>query len=108
MGFLSVLLPWGILPQVLAVLHFIRRRPDSVWLWIIIFARPRVHHILMEVVPDQADQAVVRGLADASESPRPWCCGISDGNFEELGDLISTRQVRTHASLRQGHYAAHD
>ena len=55
MGFLSVLLPWGILLQVLAVLHFIRRRPDTFWLWIIIFFGPAGRASStssMEVVPD--------------------------------------------------------
>jgi len=35
MGFL--LNPWGIILQALALVHFIRRRPDTYWLWIIIF-----------------------------------------------------------------------
>jgi hypothetical protein len=45
---------WGILLQVLAVLHFLRRRPDTFWLWIIIFFGPlgAFIYILMEVVPD--------------------------------------------------------
>jgi hypothetical protein len=45
---------WGILLQVLAVLHFIRRRPETFWLWVIIFFGPpgAFIYILMEVVPD--------------------------------------------------------
>ena len=45
---------WGILLQVLAVVHFIRRRPDTFWLWIIVFFGPigASIYILMEVVPD--------------------------------------------------------
>ena len=41
MGFLSHLLyPWGLVLQVLAIIHFIRRRPDTYWLFIILFLGP--------------------------------------------------------------------
>ena len=30
------LFPYGILLQALAIIHFIRRRPDTYWLWIIL------------------------------------------------------------------------
>src|ERR1700755_673336 len=41
MGFLSHLFwPWGILLQVLAIVHFIRRRPDQFWIWVILFLGP--------------------------------------------------------------------
>ena len=45
---------WGILLQVLAILHFIRRRPETFWLWVVIFFGPpgALIYILMEVVPD--------------------------------------------------------
>lgn len=93
MGFLSVLLPWGILLQVLAVLHFIRRRPDTFWLWIIIFFGPpgAFIYILMEVVPDlgllrQSFEGFGRrkriAFLEAMVLQNP-----AAGNFEELGDL---------------------
>ena len=52
LGFL--LNPWGLLLQGLAILHFIRRRPDFYWLWIIIFLGPlgALVYIAIEVVPD--------------------------------------------------------
>src|ERR1039458_8862656 len=41
MGFLSHLLyPWGIILQGLAIVHFIRRRPDTYWIFIILFLGP--------------------------------------------------------------------
>jgi hypothetical protein len=41
MGFLShFLYPWGLLLQGLAVVHFIRRRPDTYWIYIILFLGP--------------------------------------------------------------------
>jgi len=50
----SLIYPWGIILQVLALLHFIRRRPEMYWLWIIIFFGPlgALVYIFMEVVPD--------------------------------------------------------
>ncbi len=46
--------PWGLILQGLALIHFIRRRPDMYWLWIIIFLGPLGAgvYILMEVIPD--------------------------------------------------------
>ena len=38
MGLLTHLFyPWGLLLQAAAIIHFIRRRPDTYWLFIIIF-----------------------------------------------------------------------
>ena len=34
---LNIFYPWGIILQGLAIFHFIRRRPDTYWLWIILF-----------------------------------------------------------------------
>ena len=36
MGF-GGLFPWGLLLQALAIVHFVRRRPDAYWLWVILF-----------------------------------------------------------------------
>ena len=93
MGFLSVLLPWGILLQALAVLHFIRRRPDTFWLWVIIFFGPpgAFIYILMEVLPDlgllrQSFEGFGRRkrikYLEALVLQNP-----AAGNYEELGDL---------------------
>jgi hypothetical protein len=41
MGLLSHLLfPWGLLLQGFAIIHFIRRRPDIYWIYIILFLGP--------------------------------------------------------------------
>jgi hypothetical protein len=93
MGFISLLYPWGIVLQALAIVHFIRRRPDTVWLWIIIFLGPigALAYLVMEVVPDlgllrQSFDAFgrrkrIRHLeALVRENPAP-------GNYEELADL---------------------
>ena len=84
---------WGILLQVLAVLHFLRRRPDTFWLWIIIFFGPlgAFIYILMEVVPDlglirQSFEGFGRRKRikdlEALVQQNP-----AAGNYEELGDL---------------------
>jgi hypothetical protein len=94
MGLLSHLLyPWGLLLQVFAIVHFIRRRPDTYWIFIILFLGPlgAVIYILIEVIPDA-------GLLRQSFKVFPRRKRIneletivrdnpSSGNYEELGDL---------------------
>ena len=36
MGLMRLFFPWGLILQAFAIAHFIRRRPDGYWLWIII------------------------------------------------------------------------
>src|SRR5215470_9626939 len=85
--------PWGIILQILALIHFIRRRPDTYWLFIIVFLGPlgALVYIGMEVIPDlgllrQSFDAFprkkrIRQLeALVLENP-------AAGNYEELGDL---------------------
>ena len=55
MGMLTRLFyPWGLLLQIAAIVHFIRRRPDTYWLYIILFLGPvgALVYIFAEVVPD--------------------------------------------------------
>jgi hypothetical protein len=55
MGILSHLFyPWGLLLQAAAIIHFIRRRPDTYWLYIILFLGPvgALVYIFAEIVPD--------------------------------------------------------
>jgi len=93
MGFLSFLFPWGVILQALALVHFMRRRPDTIWLWIIIFLGPvgALVYMAMEVAPDAAmlrqsldafgRRTRIRQLeAVVLENPSP-------GNYEELADL---------------------
>ena len=46
--------PWGLILQAIAIVHFIRRRPDGYWLWIIIFfgGLGALIYIAAEVIPD--------------------------------------------------------
>lgn len=98
---LGLLFPWGVILQALALVHFIRRRPDTIWLWIIIFLGPigALVYMAMEVVPDAG---LLRHSFDAAGRRRRIAHleavvleNPSAGNFEELADL----------HLDQGHYA---
>jgi hypothetical protein len=93
MGFLSFMYPWGVLLQALAVVHFIRRRPETVWLYVILFLGPpgALIYILVEVVPDLG---LLRHVYDAfgrrkriSRLEAVVLENPSAGNYEELGDL---------------------
>jgi hypothetical protein len=95
MGFLSHLFyPWGLVLQVAAIIHFIRRRPDTYWLFIILFLGPvgALVYLCVEALPDI-------GLARESFKVFPRRKRIaalelairdnpSAGNYEELGELL--------------------
>ena len=99
MGFISSFFyPWGVILQVLAIVHFIRRRPDNIWFFVILFLGPpgALIYILLEVVPDASllrqsfdsygRKKRIRHLeALVLENPSP-------GNYEELGDLYLDEQ----------------
>jgi hypothetical protein len=94
MGLLTHLFyPWGLLPQAGAIIHFIRRRPDTYWLYIILFLGPigAIVYLFAEVFPDvgllnQSFKGISRRKRIASleltirDNP-------SAGNYEELGEL---------------------
>jgi len=46
--------PWGFVLQAVALVHFVRRRPDTYWLWIILIggAIGALVYIVAEVLPD--------------------------------------------------------
>jgi hypothetical protein len=97
MGFFEFF-QWGLLLQALAIVHFIRRRPETFWLYVIIFlgGLGALVYIVVEVVPDLG---LLRGMYDALgrrkrikqfealvlENP-------AAGNYEELGDLYLDEQ----------------
>jgi hypothetical protein len=87
------LFPYGVVLQLLAIIHFIRRRPDTYWLWIILMfgGFGALAYIFIEVIPDF-------GLLRSSFQVFPRRKRIkqlegmivdnpSIGNYEELGDL---------------------
>jgi hypothetical protein len=94
MGFLSHLFyPWGFLLQGLAIVHFIRRRPDTYWLFIILFLGPvgAAVYIFVEVLPDAGLLRQSFKVFPRRKRIRELELAIRDnpsaGNWEELGDL---------------------
>ena len=94
MGFFSLLFPWGVILQAMALVHFIRRRPDTVWLWIIVFFGPlgALVYIAMEVVPDLG---LLRQSLDSfgrrkriNQLEAVVLENPAAGNYEELADLL--------------------
>jgi hypothetical protein len=93
LGFFSLFYPWGVVLQLFAIVHFIRRRPDTIWLWVILFLGPpgALVYIVVEMLPDlgllgQVFDAFGRRKRIAHlealvlENP-------AVGNYEELADL---------------------
>src|ERR1700731_3839400 len=94
MGFLSHLLfPWGLPLQVFAIVHFIRRRPDMFWIFVILFLGPlgALIYIFVEVLPDMGllrqSFKVFPRRKRISELEATVRDNPSTGNYEELGDL---------------------
>jgi hypothetical protein len=93
MGFIGLFYPWGLILQAVAIVHFIRRRPDTYWLWIILIGGGlgALVYIAVEVIPDagllqQSFKAFPRRNRihelEAAVLDNP-----SAGNYEELADL---------------------
>jgi hypothetical protein len=94
MGLLSHLFfPWGLLLQGFAIIHFIRRRPDIYWIYIILFLGPlgALIYIFVEAVPDigllRQSFKVFPRRKRISELETIVRDNPSSGNYEELGDL---------------------
>jgi hypothetical protein len=97
MGLLTYLLfRWGLFGLILeglAIVHFIRRRPDNYWIFIILFLGPlgAIIYLLVEALPDiglvgQSFKVFPRRrrIAELTAAIRE---NPSAGNYEELGDL---------------------
>ena len=90
----SLFFPWGVILQLIAIVHFVRRRPETFWLWIIILFGPlgAFAYFVAEMIPDLGLMRHSMGgfsrrkrinilRATVLENPAP-------GNYEELGDLL--------------------
>lgn len=93
LGLYSLFGIWGYLLQGIAIIHFIRRRPDTYWLWIIIMGGGigALVYIAAEVIPDLS---LLRGAGDPFARRRrirqmegEVAANPSAGNLEDLGDL---------------------
>jgi hypothetical protein len=94
MGLLSHLFyPWDMLLQAVALIHFFRRRPDTYWVFVILFLGPlgAAIYLCMEALPDlglagQSRKAFSRHKR-ISELEVAIRDNPSPGNYEELGNL---------------------
>ena len=94
MGFGALFYPWGIVLQAIAILHFVRRRPDNYWIWIILIGGGlgALVYIVAEVLPDV--NLVVGSLEAFSRRRRIRQLeqividNPAVGNLEELADLL--------------------
>src|SRR6202451_2987938 len=84
---------WGFILQAFAIVHFIRRRPDTYWIFVILFLGwiGALIYIVAEVIPDAG---LLRGSFQAfprrrriHELGRAVLDNPSAGNYEELGLL---------------------
>jgi hypothetical protein len=83
---------WGIALRIVAIIHFIQRRPNFFWIWVIL-AHPigALIYIVVEVIPDAgllrtSFQAFPRRRR-IHELERTILDNPSAGNYEELGLL---------------------
>lgn len=85
--------PWGLILQVIALVHFFKRRPEWYWLWIIFIggALGALVYVIAEMIPDlgllrgtmqgyQRKSRIQQVEAMAEDNP-------SVANLEELGEL---------------------
>src|SRR5258706_14906764 len=92
-GLSHLFYPWGFIVQIVALIHFVRRRPENYWFYIILFGGfvGSAAYLVVEAVPDLG---LLRGVfqgfgrrtriqkleTDILDNP-------SAANFEELGEL---------------------
>jgi hypothetical protein len=93
LGLYSFLFPWNIILVGIAIVHFIRRRPDNYWLWVILIGGSlgAIIYIFVEVLPDLG---LLRGTLKVFPRRRRIreleaivLDNPSAGNYEELADL---------------------
>jgi hypothetical protein len=117
--------PWGLIAQVVALVHFFRRRPSGFWIWIIFFGGfiGAVVYIVAEMLPDAGLLGhVYRGYGRRSRIATVEMAILdnpSAANLEELGELywdekeyaearkafdraIATRSDSPHSFYRRG------
>jgi hypothetical protein len=83
---------WAILLRVVAIVHFIRRRPNWLWIWVILFHWiGALIYIVVEVIPDagllRSSFQVFPRRRRIHELEREILDNPSAGNYEELGQL---------------------
>ena len=91
-GLYFFLFPWNFIIQGIAIVHFIRRRPDTYWLWIILIGGGlgAIVYIFVEVLPDlgllRQSFKVFPRRRRIRELEAIILDNPSAGNYEELAD----------------------
>lgn len=90
----SLFFPWGVILQLIAIVHFVRRRPETFWLWIIILFGPlgAFAYFIAEMIPDLGlMRHSMQGFSRRGRINKLRTLVLenpSAGNYEELGDLL--------------------
>lgn len=77
---------------IVAILHFIRKRPDFYWLWIILLLGPvgALIYLAVEALPELTDPGTFKFVARGSRKRELEAAVVdnpSAGNYEELGQI---------------------
>jgi hypothetical protein len=89
----QLIFQYGIILQALAIVHFVRRRPESYWLFIILIGGGlgALIYIAIEVIPDAGLLRTTFQVFPRRRHIKQLQAAIIDnpsiGNYEELGDL---------------------
>lgn len=92
-GFGYLFYPWGYVVQLVALVHFFRRRPNGFWIWVIFFGGflGALVYIVVEMLPDAGLlRHAYRGYGRRSRISVVQTAILdnpSAANFEELGQL---------------------
>ena len=84
---------WGLILQAIAIVHFVQRRPDTFWLWVILMGGGlgALVYIVAEMLPDAGLVRVsFEGMSRrrrARDLERIVLDNPATGNLEELADL---------------------
>ena len=105
---------WGILLQAFAIIHFIRRRPDTFWLWIILIGGwlGALVYIALEAVPDagllrQSFKVFPDASASASWKRPFWTIPPPEIMKSSATSTLRKGSLPGAAGLRQGDLVPH-
>jgi tetratricopeptide (TPR) repeat protein len=85
--------PWGFIVQGIALFHFVKRRPENYWLFVIIFGGPlgALVYLVVEMIPDLG---LLKGVFDGfgrrsriQTLETQILDNPSAGNYEEVAEL---------------------
>ena len=97
-GLSHLFYPWGFLVQIFAIVHFVRRRPENFWFYVIFFGGwlGGAVYIVAEVIPDLGLlRGVFQGFGRRSRIQKVEMDILdnpSAANYEELGELYKDQK----------------